>query len=275
MALGDGMNVTREFNLDEFCRNFKHFPIQANSALQILTRAGYIEYTDEQDNASRIHFLLQRHELYKLRALQPFQEELVQCLLRNYGGVFSDYVYIDERRLATLTNSTADRVYHELINFAKNGFIHYIPHKRTPYITFCCKRIEKERIVLSDDVYKHRKEEFEKRIESMLFYADEKDFCRSKVLLQYFGEEDADHCKVCDVCRAKKKEDSNKPVGIESLIMQLLEDCKPHSFDEFSFPGFSRDEIGIILRRLIDEEIILVINGQLQLKEKPLCPGRS
>ncbi|MBQ5380845.1 MAG: RecQ family ATP-dependent DNA helicase [Paraprevotella sp.] len=275
MALGDGMNVTREFNLDEFCRNFKHFPIQANSALQILTRAGYIEYTDEQDNASRIHFLLQRHELYKLRELQPFQEELVQCLLRNYGGVFSDYVYIDERRLATLTNSTADRVYHELINFAKNGFIHYIPHKRTPYITFCCKRIEKERIVLSDDVYKHRKEEFEKRIESMLFYADEKDFCRSKVLLQYFGEEDADHCKVCDVCRAQKKEDSNKPVGIESLIMQLLEDSKPHSFDEFSFPGFSRDEIGIILRRLIDEEIILVINGQLQLKEKPLCPGRS
>ena len=43
MAMGDGLGCMVAFNLDEFCRNFKHFPVQADSALKILTRAGYLE----------------------------------------------------------------------------------------------------------------------------------------------------------------------------------------------------------------------------------------
>ena len=67
MAMGDGLGCTFAFNIDEFCHNFKHFPIQVDSALKILTRAGYLEYTDEQDNASRLLFTLRRDELYKLQ----------------------------------------------------------------------------------------------------------------------------------------------------------------------------------------------------------------
>ena len=62
--MGDGLGCTKEFNLEEFCRKFKHFPVPADSALKILTQAGYIEYTDEQDNASRIIFTIRRDELY-------------------------------------------------------------------------------------------------------------------------------------------------------------------------------------------------------------------
>ena len=82
MAMGDGYNVTREFDLDEFCRNFKHFPVQTDSALHLLERAGYIEYTEEQDNASRIHFLLRRDELYRIHELEAEQEQLIQWVLR-------------------------------------------------------------------------------------------------------------------------------------------------------------------------------------------------
>ena len=67
MAMGDGLGCTFAFNIDEFCHNFKHFPIQVDSALKILTRAGYLEYTDEQDNGSRLIFTLRRDELYKLQ----------------------------------------------------------------------------------------------------------------------------------------------------------------------------------------------------------------
>lgn len=97
MAMGDGYNVTREFNLDEFCHNFKHFPIQANSALHLLTRAGYIEYTEEQENHSRLHFLLRRDDLYRIHELKAEQELLIQWILRSYGGLFSDYVFINEK----------------------------------------------------------------------------------------------------------------------------------------------------------------------------------
>lgn len=268
IAMGDGYNVTREFNLDEFCRNFKHFPIQVNSALNILSRAGYIEYTDEQDNASRIHFLLKREELYRLRELSPDKEKILQCVLRNYGGVFSDYVFIDERRIATLTQLSPDLIYHQMIDISKSGILHYIPHKRTPYITFSCKRLEKERILLPPEVYEQRKDEFQKRIDAILYYAEEQEFCRSKVLLHYFGESNSADCHQCDVCKTIRNHPSNdreKRATITTLILGKLNDGCPHSFSELIFPNYSREEISSVLKYLLEEERIGIKDGLLYL----------
>ena len=96
MAMGDGLGCTFAFNIDEFCHNFKHFPIQVDSALKILTRAGYLEYTDEQDNASRLLFTLRRDELYKLQEYDADTEKLLNVILRSYTGLFTDYAYINE-----------------------------------------------------------------------------------------------------------------------------------------------------------------------------------
>lgn len=268
IAMGDGYNVTREFNLDEFCRNFKHFPIQVNSALNILSRAGYIEYTDEQDNASRIHFLLKREELYRLRELSPDKEKILQCVLRNYGGVFSDYVFIDERRIATLTQLSPDLIYHQLLDISKSGILHYIPHKRTPYITFSCKRMEKERILLPPEVYEQRKDEFQKRIDAILYYAEEQEFCRSKVLLHYFGESNSADCHQCDVCKTIRNHPSNdreKRATITTLILEKLNDGCPHSFSELIFPNHSREDISSVLKYLLEEERIGIKDGLLYL----------
>lgn len=102
MAMGDGRGCTFAFNIDEFCRNFKHFPVQTDSALKILTRAGYLEYTDEQDNASRIMFTITKEELYRIREQSEDTEKLLHILLRSYTGLFTDYAYISEDNLSTV-----------------------------------------------------------------------------------------------------------------------------------------------------------------------------
>ena len=99
MAMGDGRGCTFAFNIDEFCRNFKHFPVQTDSALKILTRAGYLEYTDEQDNASRIMFTITKEELYRIREQSEDTEKLLHILLRSYTGLFTDYAYINKVNL--------------------------------------------------------------------------------------------------------------------------------------------------------------------------------
>ena len=101
MAMGDGRGCTFAFNIDEFCRNFKHFPVQTDSALKILTRAGYLEYTDEQDNVSRIMFTITKEELYRIREQSEYTEKLIRILLRSYTGLFTDYAYISEDNLST------------------------------------------------------------------------------------------------------------------------------------------------------------------------------
>jgi len=132
MAMGDGFQCVREFNLEEFCRKFKYFPVPVDSALKILTQAGYLEYTDEQDNASRILFTIRRDELYKLREMGTEAEALIQTILRSYTGVFTDYAYISEATLSIRTGLTREQIYNILVTLTKRRIVDYIPHKKTP-----------------------------------------------------------------------------------------------------------------------------------------------
>lgn len=203
MAMGDGLGCTFAFNLDEFCRNFKHFPVQADSALKILTRAGYLEYTDEQDNASRILFTIHRDELYKLRETDPETEKLINVILRSYTGLFTDYAYINEDSLAIRSGLTRQRIYEILLMLTRRHILHYIPRKKTPYIIYTRERQEAGRLAITRDIYEERKESYITRIKAMTEYATAEDKCRSRMLLRYFGEKNEHNCGLCDVCLSK------------------------------------------------------------------------
>lgn len=267
MAMGDGLNVTREFNLNEFCRNFKHFPVPTDSALRILTRAGYLEYIDEQENDSRLIFLVRRDELYHLDGLEPEYESLLQAVLRSYGGVFSDYITIDETLLGKQTGLSRDMVYRGLIALGKRRIISYIPYKKTPYIRFAQKRVETERIVISREIYENRKEKYEARIQAMIDYATRDDLCRSRMLLAYFGETSEENCLACDVCLKKNSAGISQGLAenVERKITALLHEQKEVPVHDIDFPGISRETVGQVLHQMVQEEKLLLDDGMISL----------
>ena len=203
MAMGDGLGTVKEFKLDDFCQKFKFFPVQADSALRILTQAGYLVYTDEQRRASRLMFTLKRDDLYRLHHLSEEADRLIQVTLRCYTGLFSDYAYIDEELLALRTYLTHDQVYHIFRSLSQQHIVSYIPGKSTPYIIYARERVEKERLAIPPSAYEERKERLKARIESMLDYAQNEVTCRSRLLLSYFGEDNPNNCGQCDVCLRK------------------------------------------------------------------------
>lgn len=267
MAMGDGLNVTREFNLNEFCRNFKHFPVPTDSALRILTRAGYLEYIDEQENDSRLIFLMRRDELYHLDGLEPEYESLLQAVLRSYGGVFSDYIIIDETLLGKQTGQSRDMVYRGLIALGKRRIISYIPYKKTPYIRFAQKRVETERIVISREIYENRREKYEARIQAMIDYATRDDLCRSRMLLAYFGETSEENCLACDVCLKKNSAGISQGLAenVERRITALLREQKEVPVHDIDFPGISRETVGQVLHQMVQEEKLLLDDGMISL----------
>ena len=270
MAMGDGFQCIREFNLEEFCRKFKYFPVPVDSALKILTQAGYLEYTDAQDNSSRILFTIRRDELYKLREMGKEAEALIQSILRSYTGVFTDYAYISEESLAVRTGLTRQQIYNILVTLTKRRIVDYIPRKKTPYIIYTRERLELRFLHIPASVYEERKARYEARIKAMEEYVTTENICRSRMLLRYFGEKNEHNCGQCDVCLSKRATDNLSEESYEEVKRQIL-DLLSHSpltpAETADQIKAEKEDIGQVIRYLLDEGELKMQDGMLHISK--------
>ena len=268
VATGSGYNSMFEFNIDDFCHRFRHFPIQVHSALKILNRAGYIEYIEEQDTQARIMFCLTRDQLYRLKHTDADEERIITTLLRNYGGLFVDYCFIDEGFIAHETSLTKPQVYLTLKGLEQKRILNFIPQKRTPYIRYMQRREDSEYLLFPPDVYDHLKKRYEERIHAIIAYTKAEKQCRSRLLLHYFGEEDSDDCGMCDICLSKNKTLTNRDAAKEAerQILQLLSDQQPHHVTQLRKIPLPYEQIEEALERLLLEEDIYLEDSYLTIR---------
>jgi ATP-dependent DNA helicase RecQ len=205
IGMGMGIHTGRNFIIEQFCAAYHYNMTHVHSALKILDMAGYIEYVEETDKQSKLLFTVNRDDLYHIRGLESSLELLVQTVLRSYTGLFSDYIYINETLLAQRTGMSPQDVYEGLKMLSSQGIIHYIPAKKVPTIYYLCDREELRYLHIPRAVYEERLERLTERVKNVIHYGASSDRCRSRILLNYFGEKDAGDCGHCDVCLAEKK----------------------------------------------------------------------
>lgn len=205
IPVGSGKYGVFDFNIADFSSKYKFNLVNAYNSLKFLGREGYLELTEEINNPSKVHFLLDRDDLYKFQVANVKFDGFIKLLLRSYTGIFTEYVSINEQSLAQNANVHIDIVYQYLSKLNNMKIIRYIPQKKTPLIIFTEERLDQKSLFISKENYKKRKERFVSRIESVIDYASNQDLCRSQVLLSYFGEKDSNPCGKCDVCKKESK----------------------------------------------------------------------
>lgn len=272
MAAGDGYGVRYEFPIDRFCTTFKHYPTLVSSSLQILTRAGYLDYEENPDTKARIKFILDRDELYRLNTSDEKENDVIIALLRNYGGLFIEYCYVDESYIAEAVGLTKNDTYAVLQSLSKKGILDFIPRKNIPFIQYTRPREEGKDIVLTKEVYDDRKAMFEERILAMINYAQNDQICRSRQLLRYFGETAKNDCGQCDVCLAHKKENKTTQDILKEKILALLEDQHHHHITELkAIPTDTSltnvDVLKEALQELLAEEIVAMEGSYISLNQ--------
>ena len=222
IGVGSGQGKTFEFDIEKFCVTYKYFPTKVDAALRILERSGYLHYEDNPDGKARVMFLLGRNDLYMLDQLAPNQDAVVTALLRSYGSLFVDLTYIDEALIARQAELTIQQVYFALKSLAARHIIQFIPRRKIPFISYTRDRVDGDKVVIPKEVWESRREQYEKRIKSMIRYAKNDEVCRSRQLLAYFGEENDRDCKQCDVCLADQAEEREKELRRKVAENQII-----------------------------------------------------
>lgn len=264
MAVGDGRGCTFDFSLYEFCEHYSLPIVQTDSALRILTRMGYIEYTEETEFAARIQFTTTRESLYDIRRNDALTDSILSTILRSYSGVFSEQAFIDGKMICMRAETDMKTLYKTLTEMDRLGIVRYVPSRRTPQIVWTRERVESSMLHFTPEVYEDRRDEYIARIKSMTEYITRQNGCRNEMLLNYFGEKRDKPCMRCDICQSKH--DSGISRGLyESVrldILKLLEEQADAQAMLFALP-YRHEHIETVLEHLLAEEELTIQNGKI------------
>jgi ATP-dependent DNA helicase RecQ len=256
----EGRDTVSKFNLIEFSKKFSLNSVSAYYAIKYLEQEGYWELTDEMDNPSKIMFIVGRDELYKVQIDNPELDKFIKSVLRIYTALFSRITPIDEEYIARCTMDSVMGVKEKLKQLSKLRIIKYIPKVRTPLIIMNTERLVEANLYISQKRYEERKGMFQKRIESIISYIKETGECRSRMLIDYFGQPADNDCGICDVCLKNKnlKGGNDRRKEVQQHILKMLE-AAGGELELIAVETAAADQSNFylsVLREMIDEGIV-------------------
>lgn len=266
IPIGSGKDQQFDFDLQDFSTRYRMNTTMVYSALKILEKEGYILLGSELESPSRIMFTIDHNQLYTFQVENPTYDPFIKLLMRSYGGIFTEFVRINEKELAKRASTTDEKIKIVLNNMQKMGLITYVPATSTPQLLMINNRIDTKSISLSDKNYGNRKKAALKRMQSVLDYIQSNNHCRSQILLKYFGETEVQRCGLCDVCLDRNK------INVSELefnkILEMIKPAlkeKPQALNELLFIAkkFPEDKVINVVMWLVDNEKLDVNEKQL------------
>jgi len=238
VAIGEAKGRVFDFFIAEFCAQFKLEIVMTFNSLKILEDEGYLVFSDAAERYSRAKFHVNRNELYKFQVENREFDAFIKLILRNYEGIFTDFVTISEESLAKKAGTTPENITQYLIALSQRRIIGYYKAKQNPILMYSEERLPLENLLFSYDNIAFRKEQNKKRIDAIIDYVGNQSKCRSLQLLEYFGETGKQRCGNCDVCRKRnamkvnklqfdyiiedmKKRLAEKPVAVHELVASM------------------------------------------------------
>lgn len=258
IAVGFGEGSMHDFEINSFREQYGYPLLPLYNALKILELCGYIEYVENVDTSAKVMIIVDREELYRWAPTNPTDETVLECVMRSYSGLFTEYSPVQADVIARRTGLSVEEVYKSLVSVSKQKIIHYIPRKQTPYIYFSAPREEQRYVSIPKSVYEERKERFTNRIEMMIVYATHDKKCRQAILLEYFGEKGGHSCGMCDNCLKRENDDISEREFAEIMHgVKILLAKRSMSAKEIAEElPYKRENVIEVIRFLSDEGYI-------------------
>ena len=260
IAIGSGEGLSVEFDVNAICEGYQLKPLVVFNSVKLLEKEGYWALNDYAFEPSRIMFTMSHTELYDFEIRNKKFEKIIKLLLRNYGGLYDQFVFVNENMLAGKLFLEKEQVVNLLFQLDKLEVLEYIPSSKLPRLIFTEARIDSKSIDFRYENYKFLKERAISRVNSVIQFVEEKSICRSRKLLLYFGEENFLDCGTCDNCL--KNNDSTDLQEIETIVSQIknLLLVNPRTLNELlsALYQFNREKVIRVIEKLQEDKTIEV-----------------
>jgi ATP-dependent DNA helicase RecQ len=255
IANGELIEEPFTFNFLEFCKKYNLSAHKLTTTLQILTNHEILKLSTNFDKKSTVQFIVHNRKIlnYREKSLKTF----INGILRSYGGLFQQETKIDEYSLAKKLGITSRQVFENLKRLEKDGLILYQQTNSESDLTFLVPREDDKTINrFSKEIKQYLKQRHRKTTQLIQFIENDT-ICRSIQLLNYFNEQNAKECGMCDVCLTKKRKGI---LNIPNQLLCLLKE-KPLSSKEIStYLEVNEKDILIHLRNLLGSNTIALNN---------------
>jgi ATP-dependent DNA helicase RecQ len=225
MPVGSGLGESFDFEFVAFCERYGLDVMKTYSCFKILEQDGWLSLSESAYELSTLKILLERQQLYDYQLRNGAGiDRILKGLLRLYQGINTNYCSINEYKLATFLKIALEELEKGLFHLHKDGIIDYRRKKDKPQLTFVRERADQNWLTIDWSRYMFRKRRETHRVKKAIEYA-EMEICRSRQLLEYFGQEDATNCGVCDVCLNKQKPvlNTSERDVLKHKILKLIE----------------------------------------------------
>ena len=227
-------------------------------ALVFLQQSGLLAIEENAAESSKVNILLNNKELDFFLEKHQQYEDFVKLLLRSYSGLFSSYVAINEEVLSQRSEQPIEKIIQILHKLAVFKVIAYYPQTNMPKLVFLSSRPTSKHLPVNQEYYKTRKEVAQKRLAAVFNYVQSTNKCRSRLLLEYFGEKKSDNCEHCDACLHLRADyiPENIYENIENQILKYLQEESLSLEDLLEKIPQKSDLIISVLRDLLSKETI-------------------
>jgi ATP-dependent DNA helicase RecQ len=176
------------------------------NSIRALEQEGLMTYQQQVFLPSRVRFTAGRQALQDFERDHPECHALIQNLMRGYEGIFDQPVPIFEKNIAFGLRQDQRMIVAGLRQLQSWRMIEYFPQKSSPQLYFSRDRPNAEDLYIDPISYRRRKERYAGRIGAILAYLEMKEGCRSRRLSNYFGDEEARDCGICDHCLGRRSD---------------------------------------------------------------------
>ncbi len=257
---GSGKDLGYNFKIMDFVNHYGFGLMTTYSAIKIMEKEGYLLFDESSGRTSKLMIRLNNEQMYRFIVENPKFERILKEIMRSYGGIFSDYVAIDEKQIAKRAEMEKDRVVNALGYLNQLKIISYVPLRSQPQIFYNTVRLPKDHIGFSHENYQDLKRAAALRLDALINFLTNSRECRSIQLLKYFGEQQQKRCSICDVCQSINKTHLNEKEfeNIRKQISLLLQKKPMHLYEIIPLiTDAEEDDIIAVIQWLIDNQSLI------------------